>query len=331
MNSYLWISLGGGRVFEFDHSVVGDCREVGGLLVIKLFQDSGTRTAGRAGSHHEFRRFFHPSNEAFLMQPLIFSRCRRFAIGSLSFFLFGYLTLLPAADIATTWTQKDQDDLLVDQAARVQKLTVQIETLPKSIDLYSQRADAYFFRGEFDHALADYEQMVKLDETQAPGHWRRGIADFYAGKYQAASDQFELYHSFDDVDRENGIWRYLSQVKAYGRNKAREGLLKYKKDDREPFPDVYQLFAGKLTSDEILKKIRDAKLDAVEREKRLFYAELYIGLNFDVEKEPRPAFEHLRAATATRWPRTAGYGPQYMWHVGRLHAIRLQQQLQKQE
>ncbi len=260
---------------------------------------------------------------------------RRFALvmtsAGLALFSIGVPADLSAEDIATTWTQQHQDELQAAQTERVQVATAQIAKNPKSVDLYSKRADAYFFLGEFDKALADYEEMVKLDETQAPGHWRRGIADFYAGKFKAASDQFELYHSFDDVDRENGIWRYLSQVKAFGREKAREGLLKYKKDDREPFPDVYQLFAGKLTADQILKKIREAKLDAEEREKRLFYAELYIGLNFDVEQEPQQALEHLKAATATAWPRTAGYGPHYMWHVGRLHAIRLQQQLQKQK
>ena len=226
---------------------------------------------------------------------------------------------------AAGWTQEEQAKLLEVQSESVKKLTVQIEVNSKSVDLFSKRGDAHFFLGQFEKSLADYQQMVKLDESLAAGHWRRGIADFYAGKFKDAAGQFELYHSFDDVDRENGIWRYLSQVKAHGRDKAREGLLKYKKDDREPFPDVYQLFAGKLTADEILKKIHDAKLDDEERQKRLFYAELYVGLNYDVEEEPEQALKHLRAATAIQWPRTAGYGPQYMWHVGRLHALQLQQ------
>ncbi len=241
----------------------------------------------------------------------------------------GRFSYLNADDIAASWTQKDQEELVAALEVREKELTDRIEAMPKALDLYSKRGDAYFFLGEFDKSLADYEQMVKLNEEEAPGHWRRGIADFYAGKFKAASDQFELYHSFDDVDRENGIWRYLSQVKAYGREKAREGLLKYKKDDRQPFPDVYQLFAGKMTPDEILKKIREAKIDDEEREKRVFYAELYIGLNYDVEQDPRQALEHLKAATATKWPRTAGYGPHFMWHVGRLHAMRLQKQLAK--
>lgn len=236
-------------------------------------------------------------------------------------------TIVLAEEPAGAWTEREQAELVDQQSERVKQLTVAIEKTPKSVDLYSKRGDTYFFLGEYAKSVADYEKMVELDETLAAGHWRRGIADFYAGKFKEAAAQFELYHSFDDVDRENGIWRYLSQVKAYGRDKAREGLLKYKKDDREPFPAVYQLFAGKLTPDEILKQIREAKIDDTERAKRLFYAELYIGLNYDVEKEPQKALEHLLAATAIGWPRTAGYGPNYMWHVGRVHALELQRRL----
>ena len=236
-----------------------------------------------------------------------------------------------AAETTAPWTEKDQAELVAEQSKLVQNLTAGIEASPTAVEKYSQRGDAYFFLGEFDKALADYEHMVTLNPELAAGHWRRGIADFYAGKFKAAAEQFELYHSFDDVDRENGIWRYLSQFKAYGREKAREGLLKYKKDDRQPFPDVYQLFAGKLTPEEIIQKIRDAKLDDDERQKRMFYAELYIGLNYDVEKAPQQALRHLQAATAIPWPRDAGYGPNYMWHVGRLHAKLLEQPAAKQK
>jgi lipoprotein NlpI len=242
--------------------------------------------------------------------------------------LIGAASFASRADDATTaWSAEEQAKLQVEQSQRVKQQTIAIEKTPASIDAHSKRGDAYFFLGEFDKSLADYEKMVQLDESMAAGHWRRGIADFYAGKFKAAADQFELYHSFDDVDRENGIWRYLSQFKAHGRDKAREGLLKYKKDDREPFPAVYQLFAGKLTPYEILKQIRKAEIDDDERQKRMFYAELYIGLNYDVEKEPQKALEHLRAATAIIWPRKAGYGPNYMWHVGRVHMLELEQRL----
>ena len=138
-----------------------------------------------------------------------------------------------------------------------------------------------------------------------------------------AAAQFERYHSFDNVDRENGIWRYLCQRKAFGLEKAREGLLKYEKDDREPFGDVYRLFQGTMSAEELLTKIRDAQITDTERQKRLFYAELYVGLNEAVEERTDSARTHLAAAAKNRWGQQSGYGPNYMWQVARLHADQL--------
>ena len=190
---------------------------------------------------------------------------------------------------------------------------------PKSLRAYSQRGDAHFFLGQMSEAVTDYDRMIELDENERASHWRRGIALFYARRYEDAAAQFESYHSFDQIDRENGIWRYLSQHRAIGRDKAREGLLKYQKDDREPFPAVYKLFAGTMTPDQILDQIAQADISKSEREKRLFYAHLYIGLNHAVENEVEPARKHLAEATRNTWGPTAGYGPHYMWHVARLH------------
>jgi lipoprotein NlpI len=199
-----------------------------------------------------------------------------------------------------------------------EKLMKEIAVMPEKVDLYSQRGDARFFQGKFADAVADYDQMVELDPKLETAHWRRGIAHFYAKDYKKAAHQFEIYHTFDDVDRENGIWRYLSQVKSLGRDKAREGLLKYAKDDREPFPAVYKLFAGEIEPEQILADINAAEITKEDRAKRLFYAELYIGLNYFVDDEPAAAQEHLAEAVKNEWGRRAGYGPNYMWHVGRL-------------
>ncbi len=203
--------------------------------------------------------------------------------------------------------------------ADVERITVSLKKTPDSLRLYSQRGDALFFLGRFKEAVADYEKMVELDPRSERSHWRRGIAYFYAGRYKDAAHQFEIYDSFDHVDRENGIWRYFSQYKAYGPKRAKQGLLKYEKDDREPFPSVYKLFSGDMTPDQILAKIKAADVDKTEQEKRYFYAQLYIGLNHAVEGNSAEARKHLHKATANKWGPVGGYGPTYMWHVGRLH------------
>lgn len=210
---------------------------------------------------------------------------------------------------------QESDRLAIEESARqdVQQRTSEL------VNAYSRRGDSLFFLGRFDEALDDYEKMVELNPEVGDSHWRRGIARFYAGKAKEAARQFEAYHSFDNVDRENGIWRYLSQYRAYGRDRARQGLLKYRKTDREPFPDVYRLFSGDTTPEKILDAIRSADISDDEREKRFFYAELYIGLNHAVEGRDDEAIRHLHKSTANKWGPNAGYGPNYMWHVGRVH------------
>lgn len=210
----------------------------------------------------------------------------------------------------------DDPPLTADQRKEIESSCRRI--LESSTDP-GARGDAHFKLGDFPAAAADYEKMVELDPSLEKSHWRRGIAYFYAGRYDKAAHQFEIYNTFDNVDRENGIWRYFSQFKAHGREKARQGLLKYEKDDREPFPDVYQLFEGKKTPDEILARIKDAPIAEGDREARSFYAHLYIGLNYALEGKSAEAKPHLRKAVANPWARKAGFGPDYMWHVGRVH------------
>lgn len=213
-----------------------------------------------------------------------------------------------------------QDDQEASLRKAIERLSAAIEQSPSNIDLYSRRGTAYFQLGQFRESLQDFDKMIALDPSLEASHWRRGITLFYLEDYKNAARQFEIYHTFDDVDRENGIWRFLCQAKAYGLEAAREGLLKYKKDDREPFPDLYALFAGRMTGDEVLARIEQASISEVERQKRLFYADLYIGLYSLVQGETDAGCRRLQRAVENQWGRSAGGGPGYMWHVARVHS-----------
>lgn len=251
-----------------------------------------------------------------------------------AFFTLVLATAVVADDPATSplkspLSESKQADLKQAFESALEESNRLVAEKPNSINGYSKRGDFNFFLGRFSDAVADYDKMLDLDGSQRASHWRRGIALFYAERYEDAAAQFDSYHSFDQVDRENGIWRYLSQHRAFGRDKARMGLLKYKKDDREPFPSVYKLFAGTITPNQILEEIAAADLSKTDREMRSFYAQLYIGLNYAVEKEERLAQQHLAEATQNAWGTTAGYGPHYMWQVGRLHEGLLRKKLAK--
>ena len=214
-------------------------------------------------------------------------------------------------------SQAEQGTLRRDFEITLKSLPTPDRLADDAVRVHSRRGDALFFLGRFPEAVEQYKAMVQLDPAQDASHWRLGIALFFADQPKQAVAQFEKYHSFDDVDRENGIWRYLSQYKASDAQTAKKELLRYDKDDREPFPAVYRMFDGTLSPDEALAEI-PADLPATERDKRLFYTELYIGMHMVVQEKPDKARRYLARAVARHWPRTAGYGPNFMWHVGRV-------------
>ena len=221
----------------------------------------------------------------------------------------------PLSDDDRAKLRKEWDEGLAD-------ITKKLDAKPDDLGALSKRGDLFFFRGDFAKSVRDYERMSELNPPLDASHWRLGIAYFYADQPEKSAKQFEKFFVTDDVDREAGLWKYIAQAPTLGTAKARAGLLKYKKDDREPLPTIYRLFEEEITPDDLLKSV-DAKLSKSVREQRLFYIELYLGLWHDAYKRPKEALPHFRSATANRWGRSASYGPNYMWHVARLHYERL--------
>lgn len=235
-----------------------------------------------------------------------------------------------ASDVRDVKTAEADDiELIAMNNELTKELEGQLKTSPAIVDTdadavgkYSRRGDLHLFLGMFPEAEADYRKMSALKPDLDASHWRLGIAMYLAGHPEDAAAQFDKYHSFDNVDRENGIWRYLSHRAAFGKKKARDQLLKYEKDDRPPFREVYQLFEGTMTAQQVLQSISPELPDST-RKSQLFYAQLYVGLNDAVEEKPESALRALREAVKNEWPREAGFGPDYMWHVGRLQYLRL--------
>jgi lipoprotein NlpI len=227
----------------------------------------------------------------------------------------GQLGRHPLSDEDRARLQKQWNDELAE-------VTEKLADKPDHVPYLSKRGDLLFFRGEFAKSVRDYERMSELDPRLDASHWRLGIAYFYANEAAKSAKQFDKFFTTDDVDREAGLWKFIAQAPTIGADQARAGLLKYQKSDREPLPAIYRLFEGEITPADLVKSV-DPKLPESLREQRQFYIELYLGLWHDAHKRPADALPHFRTATANRWGRTASYGPNYMWHVARLHYERL--------
>jgi lipoprotein NlpI len=191
---------------------------------------------------------------------------------------------------------------------------------PAAISLLSQRGDCHLFLGQFPEAVADFERMIALDPAQDTQHWRLGIAYYFAGEFAKSARQFEKYHAYDGRDRENGIWKFLAQAKIDGIEKARAEMLSYAQFDREPFPALYEMFAGKRTPGDVLTEIENKNLAGETQV--VFFGNYYAGLGEAMLGNRERALAFLEKAVSLPQARAQG-GPGYMWQVARLHWERL--------
>ncbi|MCB1095435.1 MAG: tetratricopeptide repeat protein [Verrucomicrobiae bacterium] len=222
--------------------------------------------------------------------------------------------------------ESERSAMLKEYSEMVAALTEQIKSAPESIGLYSRRGDCYMFLGEFEKCEADYEKMIALDPQLFAPHWRLGIAYYYTGKFAKSAKQFEAYDGYNNRDRENGIWQYMAQAHVTGLKTARSTMLKYELFDREPFPQLYAMFEGNDATggDGIIKAINQAtEISDNDRQGRLFFAQLYVGIYRELTGDTQAALNLLREAAASKWGQTASGGPTYMWQVARIHFERL--------
>jgi len=230
-------------------------------------------------------------------------------------FLFCAATLAAAAE-PEPWPEW-RAPLLAKLTDELKDADAAVARSPYTVVLLSRRGDLHLFLGHFPEAVADFEKMIALDPAEDAPHWRLGIAYYFDGQFAKSARQFEKYHAYDGHDRENGIWKFLAQARADGLEKARAEMLTYTQFDREPFPTLYEMFAGQRTPDEVLAEIERKGLSDDHR--ALFFGHYYAGLGEAVLGHRARAIALVRQAVEDPEARGAGY----MWQVARLHWERL--------
>lgn len=175
------------------------------------------------------------------------------------------------------------------------------------------RAVAHFEAGRIAESAADFDRLVQADPAGMPYLWQRGIVLYYAGRYADCRQQFERHRTVNPDDVENAAWHFLCVARAESPVRARAALLPVGPDSRVPMRQVYEMFRGAATPEEVLRA-------AGAQPAAQFYAQLYLGLYFEATGDARRAFEHITAAAADRYASAGGY----MHMVARVHLTLLQ-------
>lgn len=169
-----------------------------------------------------------------------------------------------------------------------------------------------FVSGEIAKSIEDFDRAVKADPAVEPHLWQRGIAHYYAGRFDDGRRQFEIHRAVNPNDVENATWWYLCMAKLGRRDEARRKLLAVGDDARVPMAEVYALYAGRGPEKAVLEAVDRGKPTAEDRRMRLFYGHLYLALYADAAGDRAKARRHIDESVATN----AGG---YMWEVARIH------------
>jgi lipoprotein NlpI len=164
-------------------------------------------------------------------------------------------------------------------ASAVQRLTRSIAVDPQNPQLYIQRGMVSFQLGEIAASIDDFDRAEHLNPALTPYLWQRGIAYYYAERFEDGARQFEADLAVNGHDVEETVWRYLCQARLQGVRTARDSLLPVRDDARPVMSRVYQLFAGACDAERIVAQYRNAG------RREHFYSSLYVGLYYEAERD----------------------------------------------
>jgi lipoprotein NlpI len=194
------------------------------------------------------------------------------------------------------------------------------ELLTKLLQRKEAPAQAWYWRGRAKFCLGkvkesaiDFDQYYEKVPEIRSRQWERGIALYYAGRFQDGAKQFELYQTYHDSDVENATWKYLCEAQVIGPKEAQANILEIGPDRRVPMRRIYDLYAGKASVEDVFKTVEEAQLEAAAEKRALYYAHLYVGLWYESLGQEDRARPHLKRA-GTDLPID-----HYMGWVGRVH------------
>lgn len=195
-----------------------------------------------------------------------------------------------------------------------------VDDFSKVIELDSSRHEAWFRRGieyfnlgEFEKSVADFEQYAEFRPEQKPFLWQLGIAYYYTGQHQEGRQLFESHQNVNSHDVENAVWHFLCVSKLEGFEAARKALISLDGDTRIPMMQVYALFKGYGTEEDVLKAAHAGTAVDGGLIRQSFYAHLYLGLYHEAKGDADKSFDYM--LKAAQHYKSNGY----MGEVARVH------------
>lgn len=182
-----------------------------------------------------------------------------------------------------------------------------VKANPNNPQSFVRRGMAKFKLGQIQDSIQDFDRAQQLDNRLTPYLWQRGLAYYYAKRFEEGATQFEIDLTVNGQDVEETVWRYLCIAQSQDVGAALSTLLPVRQDPRPYMRWVYDLYAEKCSIADLLANT------ARDGQRGKFYGHLYAGLYYEVREDEANAKHNLTIA-AEQYPLD-----DYMWHLAIVH------------
>jgi tetratricopeptide (TPR) repeat protein len=179
-------------------------------------------------------------------------------------------------------------DSQTSHARDLKKWNQQLQVDPNYSAAYVQRGMVYFKLGKIEESIQDFDRAEQLDPGLTPYLWQRGLSLYYADRFAAAVNQFEIDLTVNAQDVEETVWRYLCIARLRNVTEAQNSLQVVRTDPRPVMRQVYELYAGNTSPEEVLEGWESAR----DR----FYSSLYVGLYYEATGDQEQSRSHIAQA-----------------------------------
>ncbi|MCC9602470.1 tetratricopeptide repeat protein [Stieleria sp. JC731] len=178
-------------------------------------------------------------------------------------------------------------------------------------------ADVLLRCGKVDESVKLFDRYAEARPQAKPYLWQRGIALFFAGKFDEGAKQFEIHREVNSNDVENAAWHFLCVAKSKSPDEAKKLLLPAPGDWRIPMEEVLQLLHDGNT-ERVISKMESTEEDSSTGKSARFYGHLYLGLYADAMGDETKAKAEMKKSVSFA-------GANYMGDVARVYLERLSQ------
>ena len=172
---------------------------------------------------------------------------------------------------------------------------------PNNLNYQMMLGDISFAAGQMDACVAAYDKLIELQPSLEPRLWQRGLALYYAKKFEKGVQQFETHQLVNTQDVENAVWHLLCAAKISNVEAGRKKLIPISEDRRVPMSQIYEMYAGRMTPEQVLtianQTSPSVELDSEQHRLQRYYAHLYIGLYYEMLENEQASLDSMKKAT----------------------------------